>query len=276
MSGKDLVMSQSPDERVAEFYARTYDRSVPDWPGEMDFYQDMAGKVKRNGGTVLEIACGTGRVAIRLAQNGVNVVGLDLSAKMLKVARQKSVGLDNIRWVQGDMRSFELGEAFGLVIIPGHSFQNLNTPQDQVACLECIQRHLIPGGFLVVHLDHQDLSWLGGLLRDKGGVYEAAEQFRHPESGRQIRTFRAWSYEPASQTAICQTAWEEIGADGQVVNRWQTQPTRLHCVFRFEMEHLLARVGFAVEAVYGDFFRHALEDSSSEMIWVAQSSQPRS
>ena len=151
-------MSQSSDERVAEFYARTYDESVPDWPGEMDFYQEMAGEVKRHGGKVLEIACGTGRVAIRLAQNGVNVVGLDLSTKMLEVAQQKSGGLENIRWVQGGMRSFELGEAFDLVIIPGHSFQNLNTSQDQVACLECIQRHLSPGGFLVVHLDQQSNS----------------------------------------------------------------------------------------------------------------------
>lgn len=263
-------MSQASDERSAEFYAQTYDESVPDWPGEIDFYQEMAAEAQRSGAAVLEIACGTGRVAIRLAQAGVNVVGLDLSAHMLAVAREKSAGLETMRWVQGDMRWFELGETFGLVIIPGHAFQNLNTPQDQVACLECIRRHLRPGGFLVVHLDHQDLSWLGDLLRDKGGVFEAAEQFRHPETGRQIRTSRAWSYEPASQTAICQTAWEEIDADGQVLNRWQTQPIRLHCVFRFEMEHLLARVGLAVEAVYGDFDRHPLGDKSSEMIWVAR------
>ena len=267
-------MSQSSDERVAEFYARTYDGSVPDWPGEMDFYQEMAAEVKRNGGTVLEIACGTGRVAIRLAQNGVNVVGLDLSRKMLEVARQKSVRLENIRWVQGDMRSFELGEPFGLVITPGHSFQNLNTSQDQVACLECIKRHLSPGGFLVVHLDHQDLSWLGDLLREKGGVYEAAEQFRHPKSGRQVRASRAWSFEPASQTATCQTAWEEVDADGQVVNRWQTEPIRLHSIFRFEMEHLLARVGLATVAVYGDFFRHPLEDKSPQMVWVVRREEP--
>jgi ubiquinone/menaquinone biosynthesis C-methylase UbiE len=267
-------MSQSAGERAAEFYAQTYDDSVPDWPGEINFYREMAAGVKANGETVLEIACGTGRVAIRLAQDGVNVVGLDLSPKMLKVARQKSVGLENMRWVQADMRSFELGEAFGLVIIPGHAFQNLNTPQDQVACLECIKRHLSPGGTLVIHLDHQDLSWLGDLLREKGGLFEAAEQFQHPKTGRQIRTSRAWSYEPATQTAISQTAWEEIEADGQVVDRWQTNPIRLHCVFRFEMEHLLARVGFAVEGVYGDFFRQTLRDESSEMVWVARSGQP--
>jgi ubiquinone/menaquinone biosynthesis C-methylase UbiE len=264
-------MGQPASEQNAdEFYALTYDESVPDWPSEMDFYQEMAAKVKRNGGTVLEIACGTGRVAIRLAQAGVNVVGLDLSPRMLAVARQKSAELLNIRWVQGDMRSFELGEAFELVLLPGQSFHNLNTPSDQAACLECIKRHLTPGGLVVLHLDPPDLPWLGDLLREKGGVFEPAEQFQHPQSGRLVRASRAWSYEPASQTAICQTAWEEVGADGQVINRWQTEPKRLHSIFRFEMEHLLARVGLAVEAAYGDFSRHPLEDKSPQMIWIAR------
>lgn len=263
-------MSPSSDQRVAEFYAQTYDESVPDWPGEIDFYQELASEVKRTGEALLEIACGTGRIAIRLAQGGANVVGLDLSPKMIEVAREKSAGLPNVRWVQGDMRSFELGEAFGLVVIPGHAFQNLNTPPDQVACLQCIKQHLKPDGYLVVHLDHQDFRWLGDLLGEKGGLFEPGEQFQHDRTGHHIRTFRAWSYEPATQTAICMTAWEAVAADGQVVDRWQTEPIRLHCVFRFEMEHLLARVGFSVEAVYGDFFRHPLEDKSSEMIWVAQ------
>jgi len=261
------------DER--KFYAQTYDASVPDWPGEIDFYRELAAEAKSNGGAVLEVACGTGRVAMRLVQDGVCVVGLDLSPEMLDVAREKSVGFQNVRWVLGDMRSFELGETFELVIIPGHAFQNILTPEDQIACLECIKRHLNPGGTLVVHLDHQNISWLGDLRRGKGGVFETAEQFLHPKTGRQIRTLRAWSYEPSTQTAIAQTVWEEIGADGQVVDRRETGPIRLHCVFRFEMEHLLARVGFAVEAVYGDFFRQELRDESSEMIWVVRSQQTR-
>ena len=255
---------------ASQFYAQTYDESVPDWPGEIDFYRELAAKVKSSGGSLLEVACGTGRVAIRLAQGGVKVVGLDISPAMLAVARQKSAGLENLHWVQADMRSFELGERFELAIIPGHAFQNLNTPQDQVACLECIQRHLTSGGTLVVHLDHQDISWLGDLVSGKGGVFEATEQFRHPQTGRPIRTSRAWSYEPATQTAICQTVWEEIDENGQVVERWQTDAVRLHCVFRFEMEHLLGRTGYAVEAVWGDFFRNKLEDRSQNMVWVAR------
>jgi SAM-dependent methyltransferase len=267
-------MSPSSDQRVAEFYAQTYDESVPDWPGEIEFYQGLASEVEGKGEGLLEIACGTGRVAIRLAQNGPYTVGLDLSPKMLEVAREKSKGITNIKWVQSNMCAFDLGETFGLVVIPGHAFQNLNTSQEQVACLQCIYHHLTPGGRLVVHLDHQDFSWLGDLVGEKGGVFEPAEQFQHARTGRQICAFRAWAYEPATQTAICTTAWEAVAADGQVVDRWKTEPIRLHCVFRFEMEHLLARVGFSLENVYGDFFRNPLDDKSSNMIWVAHKPEP--
>jgi SAM-dependent methyltransferase len=255
---------------IPERVAQLYDASVPDWPGEIDFYRELAAQAHSKGQSVLEVACGTGRVTLPLARDGVNVVGIDISAAMLDVARDKSAGMPNARWVAGDMRSFELGETFGLAILPGHPFQSLLTPADQVACLECIKHHLVPGGVLVVHLDHQDVSWLGDLCGDKDGVFEAAEEPTHPETGRLIRTSRAWSYEPSTQTASVVTAWEEIGLAGEVVDRWERGPIRLHCVFRFEMEHLLARVGFEIEAVYGDFFRGELRDESSEMVWVAR------
>jgi ubiquinone/menaquinone biosynthesis C-methylase UbiE len=264
-------MSEHTARQVREFYAQTYDVVVPDWPGEIEFYRELAAQARANDQAVLEVACGTGRVAIRLAQERGEVFGLDLSPAMLDVAQDKSAGMSNVRWVLGDMRSFDLGETFGLVIIPGHAFQNILTAADQFACLASIRRHLAPGGLLVVHLDHPEVSWLGDLTRDLGGVFETTEQFTHPKTGRQIRTLHAWSYEPATQTALSHTIWEELGPDGQVADRLDRGMIRLHVVFRFEMEHLLARVGFTVEAVYGDFYRQELQDDSSEMVWLARS-----
>ncbi len=263
-------MTKSLREQIAEFYADTYDVSVPDWPGEIDFYREMAAEIKAKGQTLLEVACGTGRVAIPLAREGVNVVGLDFSPKMLDEAKKKSPGLSNLRWVQADMRSFDLAEKFGLAIITGHAFQNLNEPQEQVDCLGSIKRHLFSNGILVVHLDHQDITWLGELVSKKGGVFEPAEQFRHPKTGQQIYTSRSWAYEPATQTAICQTIWEARDEHGIVVDRLEATPDRLHCIFRFEMEHLLGRVGFKDIVVYGDFHRELLQDKSANMIWVAR------
>ncbi len=263
-------MREDASSSAWEFYAQTYDVTVGDWPGEMDFYRALVAQVQPAGQAVLELACGTGRVAIRLAQAGARVVGLDLSAAMVAAAREKSAGMDNLRWVQGDMRSFDLGETFGLILIPGHSFQNIVTAADQVACLESVKRHLAPGGLLVVHLDHQSVGWLGDLTRDKGGVFENVGQLTHPQTGRPVRTLHAWSYEPATQTAIAQTVWEELGPDGEVTGRWDTGPYRIHCVFRFEMEHLLGRVGLELEAVYGDFDQQELQDDSPQMIWLAR------
>jgi len=114
----------------------------------------LAAEANLNDPFVLDMACGTGRVTVRLARDGVEVVGLDISSAILDVAREKSVGLSNTCWVNGVMRSFELGDTFGLVIIPGHAFQNILTAADQIACLEPIKRHLTPRGVLVVHLDH--------------------------------------------------------------------------------------------------------------------------
>jgi len=262
-------MASYTTERVSRFYAETYDAVVGDWPGEIDFYRDLARQTGATGHRVLEIACGTGRVAIRLAQDGVDVVGLDLSPAMLSVAHQKSAGISNIRWVRADMRSFGLGETFGLTVIPGHSFQNILTADDQLAALTAIRRHLVPGGMLVVHLDHLSMDWLGELTGERGGVFEPAESFRHPTTGQQIRTQRAWSYEPVTQTAVSHVVWEAIDAAGEVVERWESGPLRFHCVFRFEMDHLLRRAGYVVRSVYGDFFRADLRDDSSEMIWVA-------
>jgi ubiquinone/menaquinone biosynthesis C-methylase UbiE len=263
-------MNESTSKQSREFYAQTYDASVSDWQGEIDFYRSFAREAAAKGKSVLEIACGTGRVAIRLAKDGPRVVGLDFSPPMLEVAREKSRGMTNIEWVEEDMRSFNLGETFGLIIIPGHAFQNLVEAEDQVASLRSIERHLDADGTLIVHLDHQSMGWLGDLVRGKNGVFEEAEQFIHPETDRPIRTHRAWTYEPATQTAIAQTVWEEVDEEGNVFNRWDSGPIRLHCVFRFEMEHLLALAGFKVEALYGSFFREPLTDKSDGMIWIAK------
>ena len=91
-----------------ELYAKLYDIEVPDWEGEVDFYRELMAHsplVKSYG--VLEIACGTGRITLQLAKDGINITGLDLSPEMMDVAQKKSVGMSNVNWVVGDMRTFD-------------------------------------------------------------------------------------------------------------------------------------------------------------------------
>lgn len=261
-------MTQTPEQLAAELY----NLAVPDWDGEIDFYREFAHQVKALGQSVLEVACGTGRVTLRLAQDGVNIVGTDLDEEMLKVARQKSEGIPNVGWERGDMRDLDLGRRFGLILIPGHSFQFMCTPEDQVRALETFKHHLTPDGTLVIHLDHQSVDWLGDLLRDLRGKFEPAGEVKHPRTGHTIRKENAWTYERSTQTAKVTTRWEEIHPSGSVLRTWERKPAALHCVFPFEMEHLLARTGFETRTVYGDFYRNPLDENSSDMIWVAKRS----
>ncbi|MEA4883754.1 MAG: class I SAM-dependent methyltransferase [Clostridia bacterium] len=93
-----------------------YDRTIQ-FTDDLAFYRDLA---KKQGGPVLDIACGTGRVLLHLLGSGYTVVGLDLSAPMLEMSREKArtLGFEPVLH-QGDMREFDLeGRRFSLIIIP--------------------------------------------------------------------------------------------------------------------------------------------------------------
>ena len=96
---------------------------------------------------MLELACGTGRVTLPNAREGIEVVGLDNAAAMLDIARRKASS-DGIAmtWVEADMRDFDLARRFGLMIMPYRSFLHLLTDADQRSCLDTVLRHLKPRG----------------------------------------------------------------------------------------------------------------------------------
>ena len=102
------------DETATSLHAALYDGLGVGWPGELPFYQDLARASTPRGERVLEVACGTGRVALTLAREGASVTGLGASPDMLTVARRNGRDVPNARWVQADMRAFELGVRFGL------------------------------------------------------------------------------------------------------------------------------------------------------------------
>src|SRR5687768_3124067 len=104
-----------PDDSYASI-AGLYDLSYGDFTDDADFYENLARSVD---GPILELGVGTGRVAIPLAQEGYDVVGLDASASMLAVARERlaeeKLRKGSVELIEGDMTAFELGRRFGLI-----------------------------------------------------------------------------------------------------------------------------------------------------------------
>lgn len=109
-----------------------------------DFYLSLAQGPCR----ILDLGCGTGSVALRLASLGHTVTGLDPAPGMLGIARQKDKA-GTVRWLAGDARDFALGETFDLIIMTGHVFQVFLDDAETLAVLSNARGHLADGGRLV-------------------------------------------------------------------------------------------------------------------------------
>ena len=222
-------------------------------------------------GTILELACGTGRVLLPLARAGREIVGLDLSAQMLARCRAALAGEpDEVRrrveLVQADMTTFELGRRFARVASPFRGFQHLTTVERQLACLGRCHAHLQPDGRLVLDLFNPDPSLL--YRHDDSDGEDSAETVPWTH-GRTIRWWgRVTGYHRAHQYNQCEMTYEIVAADG--TTRRFTERFPMRYLFRHELEHLLARSGFAVVALYGDYDRSPYGDDSPELIVVAR------
>ena len=139
-----------PENRFVGEIARTYDQR---WTVMFDGYVldttvDCLVELA-DGGSALEFAIGTGRVAVPLAARGVPVAGIELSADMLEVLRSKPEARA-IAAVEGDMAVTRVESGFSLVYLVFNTITNLTSQDEQVACFENAARHLRPGGRFVV------------------------------------------------------------------------------------------------------------------------------
>jgi SAM-dependent methyltransferase len=265
-NSQDRCRSDGYDDAfVAEYYDATW---IVRERADVDFYLGCAASY---GSPVLELGCGTGRILLRLAEAGHRVCGLDLSPHMLGRCREKLSVLPVettkcVRLVQGDMSAFQLNETFPLVVIPFRPFQHLLAVDDQLACLASARRHLAPGGRLVFDLFQTDAR----RMHDPFFLQEhpVAGEVTLPD-GRIVRVGeRTVAFHRAIQCNDVEVIYYVTHPDGCVERL--ANPFRIRYFFRYEAEHLLARAGFRVAELFGDFTRSLLRDDSPEMIFVAQ------
>lgn len=254
------------DAALAELY------DVFPFDADLPLYLELAAA---QGGRVLELACGSGRVLVPLAAAGHNVLGLDTSPHMLDLARAKlaAAGPDvanNAELLRGDMRSFELGERFDLALIAAKSFAYLISRADQLRALSCIAAHLRPGGLLALDLLHPSPAWL---QEPPGSLRQDLVQHVPERRITVARTEAVVSTDLAAQVRVIRSAYEVVASDGTLTKRFVEWPYRY--VYRFEAELLLERAGFEIEAVFGGYRREPFTSQSRSVIVLARLPAPR-
>ena len=233
--------------------------------GDIDFYRRLAGET---GGPILDVGCGTGRVATALAADGHEVVGIDLSAPMLRLAEQQRAALSadvaaRLSFHQADMMTLDLGRDFALVVAPSRVFQFLLTTDAQRQALAALRSHLRPDARLVLDLFDPLLDRVvpSAEVTARGG------ELVHPTTGNRV----TWEVtgrrpDPALQLIVEEWAASEIDASGEVL-RTDTERLTLRWSLRSEMRLLFELAGLKVVADYGDF-RGGPPAYGREQVWV--------
>ena len=221
-------------------WASVYDAWAGAMPEDVGHYLALS---READGPIVELAIGTGRVAIPIVrETGKSVLGIDSSPAMLEIARERSAGLPlELRLV--DMRDLELDEPASLIYVPGRSLLHLHGWHDRRRVFERVSASLRPGGrfaFNAFAFSHTVAARLDGTTQDQHGV---------------VHTLR---YVPADNRI------EIIRDDGATLRLWWATKS--------EWEGLLDVAGFEIEALYGGFAREPYTDESLEMVWVARKS----
>ncbi len=244
----------------------TYDSQYEDridLKQDVRFYNELA---QEAGGRVLEVGCGTGRVLLAIRRTAIDIWGVDLSAPMLEILRSKAAveGL-KCRLHQGDVRDFGLKRKFRLIILPFRVFQHMLTPEDQLKALENCRNHLLPGGRLALNMFNADMD---RIIQRKGQpLYEGS--FRHPVTHRSVHLWASTVPDWTEQVIRNQMMYHEVDDNGQVQES-HIIPLNMRWTHRWEFEHLAARAGFSVEALYGDFEKSPFTSESPEQVWVLE------
>jgi ubiquinone/menaquinone biosynthesis C-methylase UbiE len=245
---------------------------------QLAMYRGLAAEA---GERILELASGTGIIAIDLARAGFHVTGLDVSPDMLRVAREKIAREDahvqsRIRLVEADMKDFSLNDSFDGVFLTNNSFGYLTQLCDRHSCLQAIHHHLNPHGLMVIEERNYTPEVLAGMGQKQRAVTIQMARV-NPATGK-FTTFQ-WvtnHMDFATQTIFCRRFIEEIQDDGTVKRYVPPEGglSRSHYFTGFELQLLIEQAGFAIRDVFGGYGGQPLAASSRSMIFVAES-RPR-
>jgi len=240
---------------------------------DLPFYLGLA---REHGGPVLELGCGTGRVTLPIAREGIEVTGVDLSEPMLGVLLDKLAASEpeevrhRVTVRPGDMRTLRMEPKFRLVLIPFRAMQHMHAVEDQIAALSSARDLLAPGGLLAFDVffpkfdrilagigqEMEEMAWetteLGNVLTIRRSfIKDAADLLSLTFSGRFIfRTF-----------------------NGEVLVREESESLRMTCYTYSQLQLLFRLTGLESAAEYGTFDKRPLASDSPEMIFVLRKKQ---
>jgi SAM-dependent methyltransferase len=231
---------------------------------DLPFYLDLA---KQSGGPVLEIACGTGRVSLPIAREGIAIDGVDNSLPMLRVLKshiedEPAEIRRRITLHQGDMRHFRLNKKFPLVIIPFRPLQHMYTADDQLKALTTAAFHLGKAGILAFDVFYPKMELISARIGQ-----EIVDLEWHPSSDSVVRRyFRKDSVDKINQVFSFTFIFRTYQGDKLV--RVESEPFKLSYYTYPHLKALFRLARLEPVAEYGSFAKTPLDNTAEQMIFL--------
>jgi SAM-dependent methyltransferase len=240
-----------------------YDLDLEGYADDVALYRALA---EERGGAVLELGCGTGRVALALAVDDHEVVGVDNSPAMLDRARTKDAA-HRVRWIEGDIRALDLARRFALVLAPLGVLQHLTTVDDVVATFQVIARHMEPDGIAVIDVEAPRAEDF------EAGPQPLLEHWTRTWQGGQVT--KLVSVEGMPSLGLREVTWhfDQQLAEGPL--RRHTARFALRSYTPAELELAGRLVGLTVVAVHGDYDGTPYDDAAQRLLMTFVAGSPR-
>ncbi|MCC3356050.1 class I SAM-dependent methyltransferase [Bacillus sp. REN16] len=238
-----------------------YDQENDPFQDDVKLLQKWALKVN---GPIIDLACGTGRATIPLAEAGHTLIGVDIHKGMLTQAKRKTEQTNlNIEWMEQDCTNLQLGVKSPLIYIVGNSFQHFLTNEEQDQLLGSVHNHLEQEGIFIFGTRFPSPDEL---------LQPATEEYWRSykdETGKMVDVYTISNYDTIQQVQHYMTIRRQKDENGKMIDEKKTN-IKLRYVYPQEMDRLLKGNGFEILAVYKDWHETPLTEDSHQMIYVCR------
>jgi SAM-dependent methyltransferase len=233
---------------------------------DLPFYVELA---EQSAGPILEVACGTGRVLLPIARKGIQIHGVDNSRPMLKIletslASEHKDVREKVTLHEGDMRDFQLGAQYPLVIIPFRPMQHMHTVEDQVSALTTAALHLSDTGLLAFDVFYPKFD----LINTKMGEEVLEFEWSPNQDSQEIvrRSFRKDAVDKILQIFHFTFTYRTLRAGELILE--ETEAFQLSYFTYPHLRALFLLAGLEPVAEYGSFAKAPLDNKSEQMIFL--------
>lgn len=219
--------------------------------------------------TILDLACGYGRLSIPLAREGYEVTGYDFSEYLLNVAQQEAkAAVPGLRFVKGDMRHLPFDNEFDAIINVFTSFGYFESAKDDLAVLKGVHSGLKGGGYFLMEFTNSPkaMSWLyenGAIDRETGEL--VSEKTETLSTG--LVVYQTERLDVGTLRWQMHRSWLENGQE-------RSYRTNVRMYFLADLRQLMEEAGLRVERVYGDFDASPYQADSERIVILSRKPLP--